>query len=125
MMTRDSIARERIKALARLMDAISIATDKANRIALEAAEKAVLKAENANERRFEGVNEFRQTLSDQAAQFITRKEVEALLNAVNGAIGRLETTSSNASGKGIGMGMMWGWIVGGIGLAAAVVSVFK
>ncbi len=42
--------------------------------ALIASDKAVSKAEVASERRFDGVNEFRQTLSDQAATFLTRNE---------------------------------------------------
>jgi flagellar biogenesis protein FliO len=42
--------------------------------ALAAAKEAVNKAETANEKRFESVNEFRSTLSDQAAQFLTRSE---------------------------------------------------
>jgi hypothetical protein len=45
--------------------------------ALAAADKAVSKAEMASERRFEGVNEFRGTLTDQAANFLTRNEYNA------------------------------------------------
>jgi hypothetical protein len=47
-------------------------------LALASADKAVSKAESATERRFEGVNEFRQTLSDQAREFVTRREFETL-----------------------------------------------
>jgi hypothetical protein len=43
-------------------------------VALAASEKAIGKAELASERRFEGVNEFRATLSDQAATFLPRAE---------------------------------------------------
>src|SRR6185369_3165104 len=42
--------------------------------AMQAAAKAIDKAELATERRFEGVNEFRQTLSDQARTFMNREE---------------------------------------------------
>jgi hypothetical protein len=42
--------------------------------ALSAAERAVNKAESATEKRFEGVNEFRKTLSDQAMTFLTKGE---------------------------------------------------
>jgi hypothetical protein len=98
------------------------AQEGANRLALDAAEKAVLKAENAAERRFESVNEFRATLSDQAAQFVTRKEVEALFVAVNGTLGRLEQGASNSAGRGAGMSQMWGWIAA---IAALGVAVFK
>jgi len=44
--------------------------------ALAAAEKAVIKAENASEKRFESVNEFRAALTDLTATFIPRAEAE-------------------------------------------------
>jgi len=40
----------------------------------KAQEAAILKAEAATERRFQSVNEFRQTLSDQATGFFMRNE---------------------------------------------------
>ena len=43
-------------------------------LALNNADKAVIKAETATEKRFEGVNEFRQTLADQAATLMPRSE---------------------------------------------------
>lgn len=43
-------------------------------LALAAADKAVTKAEIATEKRFEGVNEFRATLADQAARLLPREE---------------------------------------------------
>ena len=46
--------------------------------ALAAAEKAVTKAEIATEKRFDSVNEFRKTLSDQASGFLQRGEFSAL-----------------------------------------------
>lgn len=42
--------------------------------ALEAAEKAIAKAETATDKRFESVNEFRAQLADQAARFMPRDE---------------------------------------------------
>ena len=46
-------------------------------LALAAADKAVTKAEIATEKRFEGVNEFRQTLADQAGRLMPREEATA------------------------------------------------
>lgn len=46
-------------------------------LALNASDKAITKAEAANERRFEGVNEFRAQLSDQAATFLNRDQYNA------------------------------------------------
>jgi hypothetical protein len=131
-MQKDAIAREKIKALDGKLDERDrrynerfTAQEGANHLALEAAEKAVLKAETAAERRFEGVNEFRQTLSDQARDFITRKEVEALLLGVNATLSRLDTANTANTGRGVGMGQLWGWVVAAAGLALAAAAFLK
>ena len=58
--------------------------------ALAAAKEAVLKAETASERRFEGVNEFRAQLNDQARTFMGRNEYlsahKSLTDKVDAAI---------------------------------------
>jgi lysozyme family protein len=117
---RDSVARERLKALSLRLTEQMAAQSQANKIALEAAEKAVLKAEAASDRRFEGVNEFRQTLSDQAATFITRNEVVALLGAVNAALSRLDNGASAVAGRA---GLSTPLIAALVGVAAAVAGV--
>lgn len=53
------------------------AADEKTSLALASSDKALSKAEAATEKRFEGVNEFRDTLRDQAGTFITRSEVSA------------------------------------------------
>lgn len=63
--------------------------DKALEAALLSAEKAVGKAEIANEKRLDAVNEFRGQLTDQAATFISRTEFTAGINAGQDAIGEL------------------------------------
>jgi hypothetical protein len=64
------------------LDERHVAQQAAVHSALVSAEKAVEKAEVAAEKRFESVNEFRQQLSDQAATFMSRTEVDAKLNAL-------------------------------------------
>jgi ATP:corrinoid adenosyltransferase len=56
-----------------------------------ASGQATTKAEAAMEIRFQSVNEFRNTLADQAAHFITRSEVES---AVNRNVERIQEVSS-------------------------------
>jgi len=51
------------------------ASDDKTSLALASSEKAISKAETATEKRFDNVNEFRETLKDQAANLITRAEV--------------------------------------------------
>ena len=60
--------------------------DKAIQAALISAEKAVTKAEEATQRRFEGVNEFRAALADQTATFIPRAEFDAAVEAASARI---------------------------------------
>jgi hypothetical protein len=54
----------------------------------ESMQRAVDLALEANDRRFEGVNEFRQTLSDQAANFVTRDAMSSLNEKLQAAIER-------------------------------------
>lgn len=68
------------------------AQDQKTQLALDASEKAVTKAEIATEKRFEGVNEFRATLSDQATNLMPRKEAEAKIDALNEKIEELKKT---------------------------------
>ena len=62
------------------------AAERAVATALLSAEKAVTKAELAADKRFEAVNEFRQTLSDQTATFMPRTEAETRI-AVRASVG--------------------------------------
>ena len=64
----------RFADLASQLDRRFMDSERAVQAALAAAEKAVIKAETAAERRFASVNEFRQTLTDQATTFIPRNE---------------------------------------------------
>jgi hypothetical protein len=74
--------------------------------ALTSAEKAVAKAEGANERRFDSVNEFRQQLNDQAATFARMDYLQqaleardALLGSQNERIRELELAQRSSSGS--------------------------
>lgn len=75
--------------------------------ALAAAKEAVVKAETASDKRFEGVNEFRQTLSDQATTFMPRLEANARLDSMNEKIAAMERTQSVQAGRGAGGAAVW------------------
>lgn len=79
---RDTRYQERFKALEQLVDARFEAAEKLVLAAMASAEKSVTKAEAAADRRFESVNEFRSSLSDQASRNISRSEADARFNAV-------------------------------------------
>lgn len=71
------------------------AQEQAVAAALASQEKAVAKAEAASERRFEGVNEFRGALTDQANRMATRVEVDRLDEVVQG----LQRAKANQDGR--------------------------
>lgn len=70
---------ERLLALKQLID-----------LRAEMSQEAVGKATDANEKRFEGVNEFRSTLSDQARNFVTVDVLNARIGQTEGQVSSLE-----------------------------------
>ncbi len=92
--------------------------------ALAAADRAVVKAELATEKRFEGVNEFRATLADQQRTLIPRAEVEVMVKAITEKINALtaQVSDLNAERRGIRGG--WGYAVGVAGLVLTLFSLF-
>jgi hypothetical protein len=91
--------------------------------ALTSAKEAVLKAETAAERRFEGVNEFRATLADQAATLMPRAETEQRLRALTDRINDLALIVSQMQGHDTGVSAAWGYLAGAVGVVAAVVGI--
>ncbi len=91
------------------------------RVAMDAAEKATVKAETAIDKRFDGVNELRGALSDQAGLMLPRTEYAAqhksMVEKIDGLkdqIGSLNQTNWSAIG---------GYIVGAVGILAALAAV--
>jgi SMC interacting uncharacterized protein involved in chromosome segregation len=121
--------------------------------ALAAADRAVTKAEIAAEKRFEGVNEFREVLTTQQSTFIPRHEASALFKAVDDKLAALQSNyesrldalrasfeksnenlvkeiaglreyRSEVSGKSSGANMLFGYFVGAAGIVLALVFHF-
>jgi hypothetical protein len=105
------------------LTAALLAADTAVRAAQAAAEKAVAKAEAATEKRFESVNEFRKTLSDQTASFPSRVELQALADRVADLATRLDKAEGRNRGVSASVATMLA--VGGLllGLLGVVVAV--
>ena len=118
--------REHIGSLLTEMDrrfeAAIAAQDKAVQIAMIASEKAVVKAEIAAEKRFESVNEFRGQLTDQAATFLARTEYLTAHQSLTEKIGDLGARLERIEGAKTGGRELWGYIVGAIGVAAAILA---
>ena len=98
-------------------------SEKAVSAALAAAKEAVTKAEVAAEKRFESVNEFRNTLSDQQRNLMPRAEIDILVKALNDRADSNENRIIRMESKGVGTAQGWGYAVGVIGLVAAVIAI--
>jgi hypothetical protein len=76
--------------------------------ALSAADRAAAKADLAMEKRFDGVNEFRAQLGDQASTLMPRAESAAQFDAMNARVtaltGQLTKLEAKGEGKREGIG---------------------
>lgn len=112
----------RLKAMEELLEERKDAQNKAMEAALAAAEKAVAKAEVATEKRFDSVNEFRQTLSDQATQFVTRTEYGLSMGAMNERLSDVKTRLDKQEGKGVGLNAGWLYLTGAVIIVGTIIG---
>lgn len=95
--------------------------------ALEAAEKAVDKANIANEKRFESVNEFRGQLNDIVTTLISRAEADARLSALDARLNEMkstvDTTIAGRTAVGQTQTQLWGYLVGFVGILSVAVTI--
>jgi len=87
------------------------------------SDRAISKAEVATEKRFESVNEFRLTLSDQTKSFISKAEFEALRDTAGNRISDMSSRLDKIEGKAMGLNAGWLYLLGGLSAVGAVVSV--
>lgn len=92
--------------------------------AVATSKEAVQKAEAAAEKRFEGVNEFRETLADQQRNLMPRLESEQRMKTLEERIAKAETALISSVGAKAGGQQLWGWIVGALGMASLLYNVF-
>lgn len=95
--------------------------DKAVSAALQAAEKAVGKAEAAAEKRFDAVNEFRGMVTDRDQFFVQKAEHHALEEKVDSLSARMDRNE----GRGSGFSSGWVYLLGAVGLAVELYLLFK
>lgn len=99
------------------------AAEKAVQAALAAQERAVLKAELASDKRFESVNEFRKTLSDQQATFMPKSEAAVTSHAMNMKVAEMREDITKLLAERIGIKGGWGYAVGVAGLVLVILSI--
>jgi hypothetical protein len=114
---------ERFAAQEKAVGAALAAAEKAVAAALAAADRAVAKAEAASERRFDSVNEFRAALNDNTRTLIPRAEAEERFKGLTEKLDMLTARMNARDERGRGAGEMWGFVVGGVGLLLAIVSI--
>lgn len=121
---------ERHDAQIKAVDAAFAAGEARNRVALEAAEKAVTKAESASERRFESINEFRGQLNDMINTLMPRAEAQTRdralierLDTMRDAQTALSSRLDLMAGQSKGVGTSIGFIVGAVGVITSIIIV--
>jgi hypothetical protein len=92
--------------------------------ALAAADRAVLKAEAATERRFESVNEFRGTLDNQQRTLIPRSEVDVMARGLEEKIAQITKMQDAQMAERLGIKGGWGYAVGVVGLVLTLGSLY-
>jgi hypothetical protein len=96
------------------------AAEKAVQAALIAAKEAVTKAEAASEKRFDSVNEFRNTLKDQQVSLMTRTEADVRFKSIEEKLEIINKFTSTVEGKSEGISSVWGWIFAAVATVWAV-----
>jgi len=101
---------------------ISKAAKEGVNAAMASAEKAILKAETATEKRFDSVNEFRQAMKDQQDNFANKAETSLRFEGMEKRLDLLTSREERSTGKNSGMvlaaiGLAW-FITTGIAVAA-------
>jgi hypothetical protein len=82
----------------------------------------VSKAETATEKRFESVDEFRQTLSDQTRSLVSKVEFDAVRDSSAVRIADLASRLDKTEGKAVGLNAGWVYLIGGLSVAATLAS---
>lgn len=99
----DALRRETAERVARFETLID-ANRREIQVIQDAAHEAITKAETANERRFESVNEFRAQLSDQTASFMPREVYDAAHQQLIDRVASLEREARFGEGREKGIG---------------------
>lgn len=115
---------ERYATQTKALDAAFVAAEKAVTTALSSAEKAVTKSEDAYRSKFADVNEFRKTLSDQAAGFLSRDAAEARFEALAEKLDALATRLDKSEGRGSGLNAGWVYLLAAIGALGTIFTIY-
>ena len=147
---RDKRYHERFEAQQHELMAALLAQKESANAAISAAKDAVTKAETANDKRFDSVNEFRAALADQQTTLLTKMEYatahETLVTQINALSGRIADSATRheaemahkvltdrlndiaaridrIEGVSTGVTKSWGYLVAILGIALSIAGV--
>lgn len=100
------------------------AADRAVEVGLRVAKEAVDKAEAAQDKRMEAMNEFRAQLADQTATFVPRSELDQHFDQIEKSIDELKQSSQTTAGRREGLSAGWGILIGAVGLIGSLIAIF-
>ena len=105
------------------VESMFVAARDAVSAALAAADRAVSKAELASEKRFEGVNEFRSALNDNARLLMPRSETEQRITALDEKLIDLTKRQASIEERTRGKGEGWQGIAMIVSMVASLVAI--
>lgn len=90
-----------------------------------AAEKAIVKAEIAYDKRFDSINEFRAVLTDQQTSLVRKSEMEVKFVALEDKVTLLYNIQLEQKGKLAAQNLLWIYFMGAVGVVGTIVAFFK
>jgi len=87
-------------------------------------DRAVSKALAATEKRFDSVNEFRQTLADQQTTFVRNDVANTRFTAIEAQIARITDRETEVKARGDGRNDVWGRLLAIVAIAISAVALF-
>ncbi len=98
--------------------------DKAIKSALDAAKEAVLVAERNAEKWRANANEWRGAMTDRELDFVRKSEFIEYKASTDKATALQKERVDKGEGRSTGLSQGWGFLVGGIGLLSALITMF-
>lgn len=92
---------------------------------IDSIDKATTLAKESMELRLNSMNEFRATLKDQAGQFITRNELNIIIERISIDIKNLNTAKDIMTGKASQSSVLFSYALAIIGILISVYSLTK
>jgi len=101
------------------------ALERSNNAALTAAKEAVIKAEVAAEKRFDSVNEFRNTLKDQQGTLATKTDMDTRFRYVEQKLAEIDARLNKTSGGLDAATWIWAAVISFAGLVMGMLGAYR